>query len=133
MRSTSNGFSPRKKGTISVSIRFFVTLPPNVSPKPTSPSAVSISTISRVQSALAPPDQRIGARSGMFRGGVVLRASVLRASLPQCAPRNGNRLAGYRRCRVRTENSRRWRNLRRRDKPLLRHGLRDKLEILLNG
>src|SRR5262245_38583797 len=49
---------------ISVSISALVTPPPSVSPRPSSPSSVSIRMTRRVQSALAPPDQRIGATKG---------------------------------------------------------------------
>src|SRR5581483_923550 len=51
---------------ISVSISALVTSPPRVSPSPTRPSSVCIRMTRRVQSALAPPDQRIGATKGML-------------------------------------------------------------------
>src|SRR5215469_14386711 len=66
MRSRSKGSSPRNMAAISVSISALVTPPPSVSPRPRSPSSVSIWMTSRVQSALAPPDQRIGATKGML-------------------------------------------------------------------
>src|SRR5690349_1164051 len=46
--------------------------PPSVSPSPTSPSSVSISTMQRDQPSSTPPDQRSGATNGMLTMVVVI-------------------------------------------------------------
>src|SRR6476660_1536816 len=79
MRSRSKGSSPRNMAAISVSINALVTSPPRVSPRPTSPSSVCIRMTSRVQSALAPPDQRIGATKGTLTTSTSIREILMPA------------------------------------------------------
>src|SRR5258707_8875511 len=92
MRSRSKGSSPRNMAGISVSIRALVTVPPRVSPNPRSASWVCIWMIRRVQSALAPPLQRIEATKGTLTTVTSIRAIFM--ALPQRAAGDGEGFTG---------------------------------------
>src|SRR5258705_7655113 len=134
MRSRSKGSSPRNMAAISVSISALVTSPPRVSPRPSSPSSVCIWMTSRVQSALAPPDQRIGATKGTLTTLTSIFEIFMPppSSSPGRPARDDKILAGDPQRLLPAEEDGERGDLARFDQPLLGIALGDQAEVLLD-
>src|SRR5277367_5044548 len=118
---------------ISVSMSAFVTAPPRVSPKPTSPSSVCICMISRVQSSFAPPDQRIGATKGTLTMVTsILEIFITLPTLPESAAGDGDRLSRQAPRLLPAEEERHGRDLLGLDQPPLRIALGVQAQVLLH-
>src|SRR5581483_9857308 len=118
---------------ISLSIRALVTSPPRVSPSPVRPSSVWIRMTRRVQSALAPPDQRIGATKGTLTTSTSIREIFIagRFSSPRRPAGNDQVFARDAPSPVAAEEKGQRCDLARFDQPLLRIALGDHPQILL--
>src|SRR4029077_20469779 len=134
MRSRSKGSSPRNMAAISVSISALVTSPPRVSPRPISPSSVCIWMTSRVQSALAPPDQRIGATKGTLTTLTSIFEILIRqpSRSPERPARDDQILAGDAQRLIPAEEEGQCCDLARLDETLLGIALGDEAEVLLD-